>query len=271
MWQHEDSIADLQDTVPQPPLWRSPSTVMHVLGGDNHPASMNNHLDNSCVMGMSSEVGGISMMSMSSVSDLPLNDLCDNDVNDSYGGAVAAFQDDDDFRATSNRNFLFPRKFNIAPLHELQQQRQQHHQDYVSMFQKMDVHDASMRNMMMMQHQQQQQQYHYEHEPVHQMSLRQHLSYGASFQQQQQHQEFHRTMNAPSIPFIDTQRRVRRPRRKSAPTANPGNTCDDLTSGDEQQLQQQLRRATFSASNHNKTFQNDEQFQLNRLLATFDD
>lgn len=225
MWQYEDSIADLQDAPPQPPLWRSsPSSAMDFIstsmGGNN----------NTCLMAMSSETGGMSMMSMGSLSSLPLNDHCNdnNYTNDMYNsGAVLAFHDDEDLctmreQAVSqqhhndNNNFL-RRKFNFAPMHRLQQQRLQQHQDYVSMFQKMDMHDTGMHSMLMMQQHQQQ------NDPSqHQMSLRQHLSYGASYQQQRQQQRHSMMMKTP---VIDTQRRVRRPRRRSAPTVQQRNAA----------------------------------------------
>lgn len=268
MWQHEESVANLQDAPPQPPLWRSPSSVVDIVGCNNHSQLMN--ISNDCLMGMSSEVGlGMSMISMNGMSDLLINDQCSGNGNGSYSGAVPAFQGDEDFNEQCNKNFHVQPKYNFASMHEVQHQRQQQLQDYVSMFQKMDVHDTGMRNMMMMMHQNQQHhQRQYEQAPVHQNSLRQHLSYGASFHNQQQQRQSFRNLAAPSIPVIDTQRRVRRPRRKSAPTLNPGNDRDDVHLDVEQQPQQ--RRGTFAASSNSSTLQDDEKLHLSSLLTTFD-
>ena len=198
-WQHEESIAHLDAfdeppspvvMPPPPPPLCSPSTPWQ------HENSIANFPEAPVQPLWSSPT---STVEKSSFSGMP-------------SGAVPAFQRHDDFTTMRGENTYFAdhdRRVpfsSMAPVQRMQEQQQQqqhhhqpqHHRDYVGMFQKIDVHDSRMRFYMMPPHAQ------------HQISQREHLQYGAAYHQQQQMEHHHHHHHQP---VIDTQRRVRRPRR----------------------------------------------------------
>jgi len=189
-WQHEESIAHLDASdeppspvvmPPPPPPLCSPSTPwQHENSIANFPEAPVQPLWSSST----------STVETSSFSGIP-------------SGAVPAFQRHDDFTTMRGEYTYFADHDRIvpfssmAPVQRMQEQQQHHqqpqhyHRDDVGMFHKVDVHDSRMRLSTVPPHTQ------------HQISLREHLQYGAAYPRQQQQQQ----------PVIDMQRRVRRPRR----------------------------------------------------------